>query len=99
MQQIPTSLEPYLIPPARPVPLPRSLWFKVMGVCALVDSERHLGHAVRERGVWLAYDAVHPNASHDGFLCLGRFKTAADARRAIETSVDAAHSSNLRQMV
>jgi hypothetical protein len=63
-------------------------WYEAMGVCALADSERHLGHAVRKGRYWLAYDAVHPDASNTGFKRLGRFKNVSEARQAIESSVD-----------
>jgi hypothetical protein len=56
------------------------------GICALADSERHLGHALHDGIHWLAYDAVHSNLSHDGFLFLGYFSSGVDARRAIENS-------------
>ena len=62
-------------------------WYEDIGVCALADSERHLGHAVREGRCWLAWDAVHPNASNTGFKRLGRFKNVSEAKRAIESSV------------
>jgi len=64
-------------------------WYVAVGVCALADSERHLGHAVREGRHRLGYDAVHPNASNTGFKRLGTFKTLGEAKRAIESSVDA----------
>ena len=62
-------------------------WYLGVGVCALADSERHLGHAIREGDIWVAYDAVHPNASHNGFLALGRFQDLSEATQAIESSV------------
>jgi hypothetical protein len=62
-------------------------WYVAVEICALADSERHLGHAVREGSEWLAYDAIHPNAANDGFRFLGSFRTDVDARLAIESSV------------
>ena len=62
-------------------------WYVAVEICALADSGRHLGHAVREGSEWLAYDAIHPNATNDGFLFLGSFRTDVDARLAIENSV------------
>jgi hypothetical protein len=63
------------------------IWRVGIGIRALADSERHLGHAVRKGHFWLAWDAVHSNASNSGFKQLGRFKTVGDAQRAIESSV------------
>ena len=63
------------------------MWYLADGVCALADSERHLGHAIQEGDSWTAYDAVHPNESHDGLLALGRFKSIGAAVHAIERSV------------
>jgi hypothetical protein len=85
--QTPKPHGSYVIHRILPAPVARAIWFKVAGVCALADSERHLGHAVRKGGAWLAFDTVHANASHDGFLYLGRFKAGVDAQRAIESSV------------
>jgi len=65
------------------------MWYEADGGCVLGDSERHLGHAIQDGREWWAYDAVHPNASRSGFLCLGRFKTMNDAQCAIESSVGA----------
>jgi hypothetical protein len=63
-------------------------WRESSNVCALADSERHLGHAVRAGKYWIAYDAMHLNPANDGFRIIGTFETVADARRAIEASVD-----------
>lgn len=74
--------------PARyPDEVSSPMWYVGAGVCALADSERHLGHAIHDADSWTAYDAVHPNKSRDGFLVLGRFKSMGDAIRAIESSV------------
>ena len=62
-------------------------WYIGIDVCALADSERHMGHAILVEGYWRAYDAVHPNASHNGFLALGSFRNIAGALDAIENSV------------
>jgi hypothetical protein len=67
----------------------RRTWYVGDGVCALADSERHLGHAVKEGDFWIAYDAVHPNLMHKGFLVLGRFKSILGAIQAIESSLGA----------
>jgi len=62
-------------------------WYVAVGICALADADRHLGHAVRQGSDWLVYDAVHPNAAGDGFTLVGRFKSMVDAQLAIESSV------------
>lgn len=64
-----------------------AVWQVAPGVCALADGERHLGHAFHEGTTWVAYDAVHVNASGDGFLCLGHYQTMDKAKSAIENSV------------
>jgi hypothetical protein len=62
-------------------------WYVGDGFCALADSERHLGHAIKEGDFWTAYDAVHPDPSYNGFLALGHFKSILGAIQAIERSV------------
>ncbi len=65
-------------------------WYVSSEVCALADSERHLGHAVRQGDAWLAFDAMHANRAHDGLSCLGRFPNVIAAKRAIESSIGVA---------
>jgi hypothetical protein len=69
-----------------PTTAPELMWSTGEDVCALSDSERHLGHAFREGRRWIAFDALHSNADGDDFLPLGRFETAAHAKLAIEKS-------------
>jgi hypothetical protein len=76
------ALEPFQ---SRPESIP--VWRESGDVCALADSERHLGHAVRVDKHWIAYDAIHFNPSNDGFRIIGTFQTIAAAKRAIESSV------------
>lgn len=59
-------------------------WRESADVCALADSERHLGHAVRAGKVWIAYDGMHINPAGDGFRVIGTFETMAAAKQAIE---------------
>jgi len=61
-------------------------WYVSSEVCALADSERHLGHAVRQGDAWLAFDAMRANRTGIGFSCLGRFANVIAAKRAIESS-------------
>jgi hypothetical protein len=63
------------------------VWQCSPDVCALADSERHLGHAVRVDKYWIAYDAIHFNPSNDGFRVIGTFETLAAAKQAIEDSL------------
>jgi len=65
----------------------RQTLYVAPSVCAIADSERHLGHAIKEEGLWTAYDAVHPDPAQHGFLVLGRFKSLLAAVRAIQSSV------------
>jgi hypothetical protein len=62
-------------------------WLDSHIVCALSDSERHLGHIVFERNYWKAFDATHLDEPRTGFLYLGTFKAADAAKAAVESSV------------
>jgi hypothetical protein len=78
-------------------------WYVSSEVCALADSERHLGHAVRQGDAWLAFDARHVNRAHDGLSCLGQFPNVIAAKRAIESIVGVSSAawkldSNLREL-
>jgi len=64
------------------------LWRDSHNICALADSERHLGHAVRVGEYWIAYDAIHFNPANDGFRIIGTFRTIDQAKEAIESSVN-----------
>jgi hypothetical protein len=55
-------------------------------VCALADTDRHLGHLIRTRE-WNAYDATRPNESSTGFKYLGAFDDLAVAKRVVELAV------------
>lgn len=73
----------------------RWTWYLGSDVCALSDSERHLGHAVKEGDFWTAYDAIHPDPLRNGFLTLGRFRNIVGAIEAIQSSVVAVLESQL----
>ena len=62
-------------------------WRESEHICALADSERHLGHAIREGTQWKAFDATHLNSSGDSFRVIGSFETLTAAKRAIEETV------------
>lgn len=62
-------------------------WRESADICALTDSERHLGHAIRIEKHWIAYDAIHVNLPNEGFRVIGTFQTAAAAKQAIESAV------------
>ena len=62
-------------------------WRDSPHVCALADSERHLGHAVRVAEYWVAYDAIHFNPAQNGFRVIGTFPTVDLAKAAIVNSV------------
>jgi hypothetical protein len=66
-------------------------------VCALADSDRHLGHIVMA-GDWKAYDATMPNESSTGFRFLGTFNDVAAAKRVVELSVATARLRAMRAL-
>jgi hypothetical protein len=55
-------------------------------VCALADTDRHLGHLIR-REHWYAYDATQPDDAASGFKCLGIFVDLATAKQVVELAV------------
>jgi hypothetical protein len=61
-------------------------WHDSTFICALTDSERHLGHAIKS-DLWHAFDAIHPNSASTGFCYLGAFEELSDAKTAIEAAV------------
>ena len=77
-----TARQPFR-PRAESIPV----WRESADVCALADSDRHLGHAIRVEKEWVAYDAIHFNLSNDGFRIIGTFETIAAAKHAIENAV------------
>ncbi len=66
-------------------PVTLAKWFISDNICALCDSERHLAHVVRVRGLWLVFDATHLSGDESGCNLLGTFArklTAMDAAEA-----------------
>ena len=61
-----------------------SCWRESEDICALADSERHFGHAVRAGSCWIAYDGMHLNPKGDGFRVIGTFASVSAAKQAIE---------------
>src|SRR5450755_1679060 len=55
-------------------------------LCALHDSERHLGHVVKTDR-WHAYDATHLNPQEDGIRYVGDFSDLEAAMLALEASL------------
>ena len=65
----------------------RSIAWRNSGhVCALSDSERHIGHIIKIGGRWHAFDATHSNSTGDGFRTLGAFTSVEVARYEVEQS-------------
>ena len=62
-------------------------WRHTKTVCALSDSERHLGHIYKIAGKWHAYDATRLNEEGNSFLLLGQYPSLEAAQEAIERSV------------
>jgi hypothetical protein len=61
-------------------------WRDSESVCALADTDRHLGHLIL-REHWYAYDGTQwDNASQD-FKCLGTFVDLAAAKQIVELAV------------
>ena len=66
--------------------IPGLSWQDSDVVCALADSDRHLGHLIN-RGEWYAYDATHVDEDSQTFKCLGTFPDLASAKRMVELAV------------
>jgi len=64
-----------------------AVWYDSSNICALADTDRHLGHAVNTPEGWVAFDSTRPNRNNDGFLMVGCFLNATTAKFAIELSV------------
>src|SRR5580704_11882710 len=61
-------------------------WRNYKFVCALADSDRHLGRIIKTEQ-WHADDATHLNAAAQGFKYLGAFGDSTSGKRAVESSV------------
>ena len=69
-------------------------WHDSPSVCALTNDHRHLGHVVRARNRWIAFDATHTDAEGSGFRFLGFWLSAALAKCAVELATAGACDSN-----
>jgi hypothetical protein len=70
----------------RTQPSETASWRDSRDVCALSDSDRHLGHIVRAGDGWLAVDATHVNDQGTAFRPLGFFPTLAEAKEAVRAA-------------
>jgi len=61
-------------------------WRDSPQVCVYTDSERHLGHVVRSREGWIAFDGTHTDAFGNTFRPPGFFLSAAAAKEAVESA-------------
>ena len=61
-------------------------WRNSGAICALSDSDRHLGHIVMTRNRWNAFDATHLDDDRAGFKYLGAYRTQEEAKAAVEVS-------------
>ncbi|MES1257622.1 MAG: hypothetical protein ABUS51_04295 [Acidobacteriota bacterium] len=69
-----------------------AVWRNSDSICALVDDDRHLGHVLRDGGLWRAFDATHFNEEANGFRPLGSFASMRAAKEAVASPVfDAMH--------
>ncbi len=55
-------------------------------VCALADTDRHLGHLIRNDH-WYAYDATQWDDASKGFKCLCTFVELTAAKQILELAV------------
>jgi hypothetical protein len=53
-------------------------------VCALADSERHLGHILRIESQWIAFDGTRLSECGVGFQVIGTFPDMKSAKIAVE---------------
>jgi hypothetical protein len=70
-----------------PVYQPVAIWYDSATVCAIADSERHLGHVQRSGDIWAAYDGTHADEERGGFLQVGLFSSVTAAKLAVEKAV------------
>jgi hypothetical protein len=65
---------------------PNSLpcWRIGENVCALADSERHLGHILQVESQWIAYDGTRLGEGGVGFRLIGTFPDMNSAKVAVE---------------
>jgi len=55
-------------------------------ICALADTDRHLGHLIKLEH-WYAYDATRADETSRSFKCLGAFDDLASAKQMLELAV------------
>lgn len=55
-------------------------------ICALADTDRHLGHLIKLEH-WYAYDATRADEHSRNFRCLGAFADLASAKQILELAV------------
>ena len=55
-------------------------------ICALADTDRHLGHLIMT-DEWHGYDATKLNEASTGFRYLGAFDNVAAGKQALESSL------------
>ena len=53
-------------------------------VCALADSERHLGHIFKVESLWVAFDGTRLAENGVGFRIIGAFPDVDSAKTAVE---------------
>jgi hypothetical protein len=63
-------------------------------ICALADTDRHLGHLIKLEH-WYAYDATRADETSRTFKCLGAFDNLASAKQILELAVWRAYDSGL----
>lgn len=71
-------------------------WRNSRYICALADSDRHLGHLIKTEQ-WHAYDATHLGEASKGFKYLGRFVDFAAAKQAVEMAVAVTRGTGTRR--
>lgn len=64
-----------------------AVWCDSPSLCALADSERHLGYILKAGDYWLAFDATHFNEMGTDFRLLGTCRNMMSAKRAVEREV------------
>jgi hypothetical protein len=62
-------------------------WRNSEFVCAFADTDRHLGHLIKKKNKWHAYDATHSDEAAKGYKFLGAFVDLASAKQTVELAV------------
>jgi len=74
-------------------------WRNADTVCALNDSERHLGHVLRVAQRWHAFDATRFNEGENGFLFLGSYSSLTSAKQAVNKAITVNAPPRPRRMI